>query len=94
MFDAEMLAMLRCPRDGKQLQLADASLVEQLNASIERGALHDRLGHPVSQALDGALLTAGGKFVYPIRAGIASLIADEAIVMEEDGIEPANSESS
>lgn len=89
MFDAEILGMLRCPHAGKQLELADASFVEKLNRLLERGELRDRLGRPVTGRVDGGLVTSGGRFVYPIRGGIATLIAEEAMVVEEVGEEPA-----
>ena len=84
MFDAEIVAMLRCPREGKQLELASTGYVETLNGLIERGVLRDRIGQRVTRRIDGGLVVTGGRFVYPIRGGIATLIADEAMVVEDE----------
>lgn len=79
MIDSKLIALLRCPIDGSQLELADESLLRRVNDAIERGELRDRADQKVSAALDGALVAGQGKRVYPIRRHIPTLIADEAI---------------
>ncbi len=79
MIDAKLLSMLRCPVDGGQLALVDASILERVNAAIARGELRDRGDQKVSMPLGGGLVTATGSRLYPIRASIPSLVSDEAI---------------
>lgn len=82
MIDSELLQMLRCPIDGIPLQLASESVVSKLNEAIAQGVSRDRMDQKVTEPVDGALVTADGCRGYPMRNGIPTLIADEAIVLE------------
>ena len=79
MIDPKLLAMLRCPVDAKPLTIADSKLIDQINASISAGEARDCLDQAVSEPIDGGLVSGDGSRVYPIRGGIPTLIADEAI---------------
>ena len=79
MIDFKLLQMLRCPLDKSELAIADDALVTRLNAAIERGEATDRAGQKVSQLIQSGLVTGDEKWVYPIRAGIPTLIPDQAI---------------
>jgi uncharacterized protein YbaR (Trm112 family) len=79
MLDPELLKILCCPETHQDLRAADAPLVEKLNARIASGDLRNREGQPVSKKLDGGLIRADGKFLYPIRREIPMMLADEAI---------------
>jgi uncharacterized protein YbaR (Trm112 family) len=83
MFDAEFLAMLRCPEDHSKLSLADTALVSRLNAAVAAGRLKSRGGQKVEKHLDGALIRADGRLIYPIIDQIPILLVDEAIRSEE-----------
>lgn len=82
MIDPEMLAMLRSPIDGMQLHVADDPLIGRVNAAIENGDALDRLDQRVATAIDGGLVTADQRYLFPIRNQIPTLIADEAIVLD------------
>jgi len=82
MIDPELLQMLRCPIDGIPLQLASESVVARLNEAIAQGEARDRMDQKLTDPVDAALVTADGRRGYPIRHGIPTLIADEAIVLE------------
>ena len=82
MIDPELLSMLRCPIDGRQLELANSELIAAINAAIERGEARDRLDQTVTQPIDGGLVTSGGDRLYPIRSRIPTLVADESISTE------------
>jgi len=79
MFDAEFLAMLRCPEDQSKLSLADAALVSRLNSAIAAGQLKSRGGQKLEKHLDGALIRDDGRVIYPIVDQIPILLVDEAI---------------
>jgi uncharacterized protein YbaR (Trm112 family) len=79
MIDPKLVQMLRCPVAGTPLEVADESLVSAVNDAIERGVALDRIDQPVEQKIDGGLRS--GDWLYPIRSGIPTLIADEAIAI-------------
>jgi uncharacterized protein len=79
MIDPELLGILRCPETHQGISVADASLVEKLNQQIAAGKLQNRGGQPLTEKIDGGLVRADGKFVYPIRQDIPVLLIDEAI---------------
>lgn len=79
MIDARFLDLMRCPIDGAKLANADSETVAQLNELIQAGQLRDRQDQLISEPMDAALVTADQKRIYPVRGGIPTLIADEAI---------------
>ena len=79
MIDPKLLNMLRCPIAGGTLQLADESLVSRLQAAIERGEARDRLEQKVKAGIEGGLVDQQRGWLYPIRDGIPTLVAEEAI---------------
>ena len=79
MIDAELLKILCCPETHQGLRMAETTLIEKLNQQIAVGGLKDRAGQPVKEKLDGGLVRADGKFLYPIRRDIPVMLVDEAI---------------
>ncbi len=79
MIDAELLKILCCPETQQPVRLAEAALVEKLNRVIAAGGLKNRVGQPVKESLDGGLVRADGKFLYPIHQEIPVMLVDEAI---------------
>ncbi len=79
MLDAELLKILCCPETHEALTLADASLIDRVNQQIAAGQLRNRAGQPVTEKLDGGLIRADRRFLYPIRQDIPVLLIDEAI---------------
>jgi len=79
MIDQELLKMLRCPRSHQAVQMAPESLVIKLNSAIERGELRDVDDQKITHPIEGAVMVPHAKQVYPIRGGIVSMVADEAI---------------
>ena len=79
MIDPELLEILCCPETHQGIALADASLVEELNHQIAAGKLQNRGGQPFVEKIDGGLVRADGKYVYPIRQDIPVMLIDEAI---------------
>ena len=82
MLDAELLKILCCPENHEALTLADAPLIDRLNQQIAAGPLRNRADQPVTDKLDGGLIRADRRFLYPIRQDIPVLLIDEAIPLE------------
>lgn len=79
--NAELLSILRCPETRQTLAVADAAVVERLNAQVAAGTLRNATGQPVTVKLDGGLVRADGKALYPVRNNVPVLLVDEAIVL-------------
>ncbi len=79
MIDAKLLEILCCPETHQELRPAESALLDSLNRQIVSGALKNRAGQPVKEKIDGGLIRADGKFVYPIRRNIPVMLIDEAI---------------
>lgn len=79
---AELLQILRCPETRQTLALAEPALVERLNAQAAAGQLRNAAGQPVTVRLDGGLVRADGKALYPMRNNVPMLLVDEAITLE------------
>lgn len=83
MIDQKLLAMLRCPVSGGSLQLADAFLIQRVQEAIGRGEVRDRLEQKVTAGIEGGLVDTNQNWLYPIRDGIPTLVAEEAIDLRE-----------
>ncbi len=79
MIDAGLLKILCCPETHQPVHVAEAALVEKLNRQIESGTLKNRAGQPAKERIDGGLVRADDKFLYPIRHEIPVMLVEEAI---------------
>lgn len=79
MIDAELLRILCCPETHQEVRLAEASMIEEVNRQIQSGTAKNRAGQPVKEKIDGGLVRADGKFLYPIRQDIPVMLVDEAL---------------
>ena len=61
------------------MSLADSGLVERVNHLVRQGQARDQLDQPIREEIEGGLINQDGDRLYPIRDGIPTLIADEAI---------------
>ncbi len=80
--DQGLLAILCCPETKQEVSLASDELVNKLNADIERGQLRSRNQHIVKEKLDGGLLRADKKILYPVREDIPVMLIDEGIPVD------------
>lgn len=85
MIAKELLEILCCPETKEDVALADAALIDQVNAKIATGTVKNRSGQPVSEKIDGGLLRKDGRFLYPIREDIPIMLIDEALPMDQFG---------
>ena len=79
MIDPDLLKILCCPETHQEVQLAEPAVIDRLNGQIAAGALKNRAGQPVQERIEGGLIRADGKFLYPIRHNIPVMLVDEGI---------------
>jgi uncharacterized protein YbaR (Trm112 family) len=79
MIDAELLKIMCCPETHQELRLAEPAVIEKLNGQVAAGALKNRAGQPVQEKIEGGLIRADGKVLYPIRRNIPVMLVDEGI---------------
>ena len=77
--DEELLKILCCPETHQSLSPAASSLLEKMNRQIAARQLRNRGGDEVLDALDGGLLRADGKYLYPVRGNIPVMLVEESI---------------
>lgn len=80
--DKDLLAILCCPETKQDVSMAPDTLIRQLNERISKGALKNKGGQTVSEKIDGGLLRADRKILYPIREDIPIMLIEEGIPLE------------
>jgi Uncharacterized conserved protein len=83
MIDPELLKILCCPETHQSVAVADPSLIKELNVQIASGQLRNRAGQSVTEQIEGGLLRADGKVLYPVRSHIPVMLIDEAIPLPD-----------
>ena len=79
MIDPGLVKILCCPETHQELHLAEAAVIDQLNGQVSAGALQNRAGQAVQEKIEGGLIRADGKYLYPIRHNIPVMLVDEGI---------------
>jgi len=82
MIDPELLKIMCCPENHQPLAAAESAIIEKINQRIATGQLQNRAGQTVVEKIDGGLIRADKKFLYPIRHEIPIMLIDEAIPLE------------
>ena len=62
--------------------MAGDALIETLNVRVQQGTLKNKAGQPVKEPLDGGLLRADKKILYPIRENIPVMLIEEGIPVD------------
>jgi uncharacterized protein YbaR (Trm112 family) len=78
-----ILESLRCPVTGSRLALADAALVGRINELIAANKLQTRISDRVIVPITAGLVNADRTLMYRIDRGILSLLASDAIEIDE-----------
>jgi uncharacterized protein YbaR (Trm112 family) len=79
MIDPELLEILCCPETHQEVRLAEPAVVDKLNGQIAAGTVTNRAGQTVKEKIEGGLVRADGRFLYPIRRNIPVMLMDEGI---------------
>ncbi len=82
MIRPELLKMLVCPETRSELSVAPADLIARLNQAIASRQLINKAGEKLERKLDGGLLRADGRVLYPIIDDIPMLLVDEGISLD------------
>jgi uncharacterized protein YbaR (Trm112 family) len=80
--DKDLLAILCCPETKLDVSLADEALITKLNDAVSRGVLKNKAQKPVTELLDGGLIRADRKILYPIREDIPVMLIEEGIPLD------------
>lgn len=61
------------------MRLAGAEELTGYNQGVREGRLGNAAGGKLTQAMDGALISECGRWLYPVREGIPVLLVEEAV---------------
>jgi uncharacterized protein YbaR (Trm112 family) len=81
--DKDLLAILCCPDTKLDVSLADDALIGKVNDAVSRGVLKNKAQKPVTEMLDGGLIRADKKILYPIREDIPVMLIEEGIPLDQ-----------
>jgi uncharacterized protein YbaR (Trm112 family) len=81
--DKDLLAILCCPETKLDVSLADDALISKINDAVSQGILKNKAQKPVTELLDGGLIRADKKILYPIREDIPVMLIEEGIPLEQ-----------
>jgi uncharacterized protein YbaR (Trm112 family) len=81
--DKDLLAILCCPESKQAVHLADQVLIGKLNEAIKQSRLKNKAQKPVTESLDGGLIRADRKILYPIREDIPVMLIEEGIPLDQ-----------
>jgi uncharacterized protein YbaR (Trm112 family) len=86
MIRPELLKMLVCPEDRTPLEEAGSELIARVNDAVAAGRLTNKAGRVVEQRLDGGLVRADRKVLYPVVDEIPMLLVDEGIPLDQPAL--------
>lgn len=79
----DLLAILCCPDTKLPVMMAETELVIKLNEAIARGGLMNKGKKPVVEQVEGGLVRADLKILYPIRESIPVMLIEEGIPLDQ-----------
>ena len=85
--DGAFLSLLRCPRTGAELRIAEPEELAAINDSLVKGELENVAGRKLEQTMEGALVSACGRWLYPVHEGIPVLLVEEALELSRNQID-------
>ncbi|MBL7661844.1 hypothetical protein JNK13_03725 [bacterium] len=80
MISQELLNILVCPETKSSLTIVSESDLVKINGLIQSGKIVDRAGKAISETIDGGLMRADNKIIYPIREGIPIMLVEESFL--------------
>ena len=85
--DEGFLSLLRCPRTGAELRIAQPEELAAIHESHLKGELENAAGRRPERAIEGALVSACGRWLYPVHEGIPVLLVEEALELGKHSID-------
>ena len=83
MIEPKLVAVLRCPETGQQLEIATETLIQRVNTAIRSGQLRDHQEQRIVREIGDGLVTGDGSRLYPIRDQIPTMIVGESIPLQQ-----------
>jgi len=80
--DPALLAILCCPETKQGVSLADASLIQKVNAAIGKGDVRNKGNQILVGQIEGGLVREDQQILYPIRERIPVMLIEEGIPLE------------
>jgi uncharacterized protein YbaR (Trm112 family) len=81
--DPDLLAILCCPETKQEVSLADATLIQKVNAAIGKGHVRNKGNQLLVGQIEGGLVREDHQILYPIREGIPVMLIEEGIPLEQ-----------
>jgi len=81
----DWLSILCCPETKQGLSIVEDSMLFRVNQAVSRGILVNTGQKLVSEQLEGGLIRADRKILYPIREKIPVLLIEEGIPLDQLG---------
>jgi len=81
----DWLSILCCPETKQGLSIVEDSMLLRVNQAVSRGILVNTGQKLVSEQLEGGLIRADRKILYPIREKIPVLLIEEGIPLDQLG---------
>lgn len=80
--DRKLLEILVCPISKQPLHAVDAAQLQEINALIAKGKVHNLDGEKITARLTEALMTENGNTIYPITDDIPQMVEGKSIAWE------------
>jgi len=93
MLDARLVNLLACPETKQSLRIASQTLVDAVNAAIERGEVVNRASRKLERPVETLLIREDNEIAYPVWDGIPTLLIDDGIYVSQFISELSKSES-
>jgi uncharacterized protein YbaR (Trm112 family) len=81
--DPNLLAILCCPETKQEVSLADASLIQKVNAAIGKGYVRNKGNQLLVGQIEAGLVREDQQILYPIREQIPVMLIEEGIPLEQ-----------
>ena len=81
--ESKLLEILRCPVTKQPLSILSKEQLDSVNQAISSGKVHYADGAVVDSALEDALITKNGNWIYRIDSGIPIMLQAQSIAATE-----------
>ena len=81
--DQQLLTVLCCPETRQSVTLADASLIQVVNAAVGKGQVRNKASRLLVEQIEGGLIREDHKILYPIRDRIPVMLIEEGIPLDQ-----------